>query len=411
MLLVKMKSEKKLAVLIVLISISSVLAWCKVPIGNTTIWWGIDAFVLIFLNKLRNQCSFNIKVVNLFLILVLCSAVYGVIEQAQIYWDYKLLCDNLMIFLLPLAAYAYMEPSVLKTTLKSYLKFSPWLLLFLAPFLYSDAYGRFLVPYSFMALFFNELDRKNKILVTAAFLITIIFGSESRSDVIKFTICVCMAICFYYKKISRGLLKIIGLVRYVFLVIPFVFFVLGATGVFNIFNVDEELGFNGKYSMKAEDVEEDVSALVDTRTFLYVEEINSAIKNNYVIFGNSIARGYDSAFFGHSIDLDLKTNRGERQSCEVSILNVFNYFGLVGCIIYFLIFSTASYYAICKSKNRFVPIIGLYVAFRWTFAWIEDFSKFDLNYLFLWIMIGICFSPLYRNMTDEDFKLWVKSID
>ena len=127
MLLVKMNSEKKLAVLIVLISISSVLAWCKVPIDNTTLWWGIDAFVLIFLNKLRNQCSFNIKVVNLFLILVLCSAVYGVIEQAQIYWDYKLLCDNLMIFLLPLATYAYMEPSVLKTTLKSYLKFSPWL--------------------------------------------------------------------------------------------------------------------------------------------------------------------------------------------------------------------------------------------------------------------------------------------
>lgn len=116
--------------------------------------------------------------------------------------------------------------------------------------------------------------------------------------------------------------------------IPFIFFALGATGIFNVFNADEELGINGKYSMNTSDTE-DVSALIDTRTFLYVEEINSAIKNNYVILGNSIARGYDSAFFGHSIDLDLKTNRGERQSCEVSILNVFNYFGLVGCIIYF----------------------------------------------------------------------------
>lgn len=405
-----MKIEQNLSILIVLISVSSVLAWCKIPIGNTAIWWCIDTFVLISFYKLWDRKLFNVKVINIFIILVLCSAVYGVIERAQIYWDYKMLYDNLMIFLLPLAAYAYMKPSILKTTIKSYLKFSPWLLLLLAPFLDSDAFGRFLVPYSFMALFFKDLNVKYRFMVIAAFVITIFFGSDSRSDVIKFSLCICFAVCFYYKKIARFFFKFIRLGRYLFLVIPFIFFALGATGIFNVFNADEELGINGKYSMNTSDTE-DVSALIDTRTFLYVEEINSAIKNNYVILGNSIARGYNSAFFGHSIDLDLKTNRGERQSCEVSILNVFNYFGLVGCIIYFLIFSTASYYAICKSKNRFVPIIGLYVAFRWTFAWIEDFSKFDLNYLFLWIMIGICFSPLYRNMTDEDFKLWVKSID
>ena len=156
---------------------------------------------------------------------------------------------------------------------------------------------------------------------------------------------------------------------------------------------------------------DDVSALIDTRTFLFVEEISSAIDNDYVVFGNSIARGYKSDFFGSIIDTELKVNRGERQDCEVSILNIFNYFGLLGCIIYFLIFALASYKAIYKSKNRYVPVIGLYIAFRWTFAWVEDFSKFDLNYLFLWIMMGICFSPLYRNMTDEDFKSWVKTIN
>lgn len=284
-----MKKENVLAVLIVLISISSVLAWCKVPIGNTAIWWCIDTFVLILFYKLWDRWQFNVKVINVFLILVLCSAVYGVIEKAQIYWDYKLLCDNLMIFLLPLAAYAYMEPYILKTTLKSYLTFSPWLLLVLAPFLDSDAFGRFLVPYSFMALFFKDLDVKYRLMVIIAFIITIFFGTESRSDVIKFSLCICIAICFYYKKIACVFFKFIGFARCLFLVIPFVFFILGATNI-------------------------------------------------------------------------------------------------------------------CSDYR-------LYVAFRWTFAWIEDFSKFDLNYLFLWIMVGICFSPLYRNMTDEDFKLWVKSIN
>lgn len=170
-----MKIEQNLSILIVLISVSSVLAWCKIPIGNTAIWWCIDTFVLISFYKLWDRKLFNVKVINIFIILVLCSAVYGVIERAQIYWDYKMLYDNLMIFLLPLAAYAYMKPSILKTTIKSYLKFSPWLLLLLAPFLDSDAFGRFLVPYSFMALFFKDLNVKYRFMVIAAFVITIFF--------------------------------------------------------------------------------------------------------------------------------------------------------------------------------------------------------------------------------------------
>lgn len=405
-----MKYQKLIAFLVVLISVSSVLAWCKIPIGNVATWWFIDTLILVFFYVLWDRKQFNIKIINIFLILVLCSAIYGLIMRAEIYWDYKLLYNNLMVFMLPLAAYAYMKPSLLTTTLRAYLAFSPWLLLLLVPFIVSDAFGRFLVPYSFMALFFKELNVKNRTLVIIAFIITLIFGSESRSDVLKFSLCIFFAICFYYKKIGYLLFKSIKYARLIFLVIPFVFFILGATDTFNIFNIDEELGFEGKYSMSSGNGN-DVSALIDTRTFLFVEEISSAIDNNCVIFGNSIARGYKSDFFGSSIDELFKVNRGERQSCEVSILNIFNYFGLLGCIIYFLIFALASYWAIYKSKNRYVPVIGLYIAFRWTFAWVEDFSKFDLNYLFLWIMMGICFSPLYRNMTDEDFKSWVKTIN
>ena len=406
-----MKYQKLIAFLVVFISVSSVLAWCKIPIGNVATWWFIDTLILVFFYVLWDRKQFNIKIINIFLILVLCSAIYGLIIQAEIYWDYKLLYNNLMVFLLPLAAYAYMKPSLLTTTLKSYLAFSPWLLLLLAPNHDSDAFGRFLVPYSFMALFFKELNGKNRILVIGAFIFTLIFGSESRSDVLKFSLCVFFAICFYYKKIGNLLFKSIKFARLIFLVIPFVFFILGASNTFNIFNIDEELGFEGKYSMSSGKDGDDVSALIDTRTFLFVEEISSAIDNDYEVFGNSIARGYKSDFFGSIIDTELKVNRGERQDCEVSILNIFNYFGLLGCIIYFLIFALASYKAIYKSKNRYVPVIGLYIAFRWTFAWVEDFSKFDLNYLFLWIMMGICFSPLYRNMTDEDFKSWVKTIN
>lgn len=406
-----MKLDRIIGILVVLVSVSSVLAWCKISIGNTAIWWAIDSAILLFFYKMWDRKQFDVSIVNCFLILVLCSAVYGLLLRAEVYWDYKLLFNNLMVFMLPLAAYAFMKPSLLTTTMRSYLTFSPWLLLLLSPFIDSDAYGRFLVPYSFMALFFKGLSVRNKILVFGAFCVTLLWGSESRSDVLKFCLCILLAVSFYYKKVETVLFRSIKFARVAFLILPFVFFTLAATDTFNIFKIDEELGIDGKYSMRDGNTGGDISALADTRTFLYVEEITSAIRNNYVVFGNSISRGYESAYFGGDADFEFKINRGERQSCEVSILNIFNYFGLVGCIIYFLIFSMASYNAIYKSKNRYVPIIGLYVAFRWTFGWIEDFSKFDLNYLFLWIMIGICFSPIFRNMTDSDFGLWVNKLN
>lgn len=403
--------KKYLGIFTLLISVSSVLQWCSLPIKNTFIWWAINTVILFGYYKIWDKKLFNIQILNIFMLLVLSSAIYGLLYQAEIYWDYKLLYSNLMVFMLPLASYAYMNPSLLPVTLKTYIKYSPFLLLFLAPFLASDAFGRLLVPYSFLSLFFVLLNRKYKLMVLAAFVITLYYGYDSRSDVLKFGLCIVLGICFYFERVSLFLSKFLKFGRYLFLLTPFVFFTLAFTGVFNIFDIDEELGYEGKYSMGVDKNGNDISALADTRTFLYIEEIQSAVTNNYVIQGNSIARGYYSPSFGFAIDKLRGTNRGERDSNEVSILNIFNYFGLVGCIVYFFIFIFATYFAIYKSRNRYIPIIGLYVAFRWTFAWIEDFSVFDLNYMFLWIMIGLCFSPLYRNMTDEDFKLWVKSIN
>ncbi|WP_298487923.1 hypothetical protein [uncultured Maribacter sp.] len=150
---------------------------------------------------------------------------------------------------------------------------------------------------------------------------------------------------------------------------------------------------------------EDLTA--DTRTFLYVEEILSAIKYDYVIFGRTPARGYESPTFGREIDKDLKRNKMERFSSEVSILNIFNWTGLIGVVLYFLIFVRASYLALKKSNNWALKCLGIYVAFRWMYAWVEDYSSFDLSFLFLFLAISICYSKAFRDMTDSEFKYWL----
>ena len=203
--------------------------------------------------------------------------------------------------------------------------------------------------------------------------------------------------------------KVLLRISYVIIMTPIILFILGVSNIFNIFKIEEELGIENKFQMKNSTGDE-YSALTDTRTFLYAEEIQSAIKNKYIIIGRSIARGYDSTSFGEMINSALHLKRNERSSCETSILNIFNYFGLIGVCIYMFIFWKAYYLAITKSKNIFIPVIGIYVAFRWLFAWIEDFSRFDLNYLFLWIFIGLCYSPVFRNMTNREYKNWFYTI-
>lgn len=402
--------KKKLPYTILLISIYSVLPWCSLPIGNTFVWWLLQSFILFLFIKLH-PANYVILPIKFFFIYTLFSAIYGAIFMTENYWDWKLLIENLIIFLLPMAALTYAHPTKLTLTLKCWFKYAWIILIILAPFLSSDAFGRFLTPYTFLLLSL-PLTRRNKrylLFTLVAFFTTLTLGSTSRSDMTKFSICFLLGgtLLLYPRIWSQK--KVLLRISYVIIMTPIILFILGVSNIFNIFKIEEELGIENKFQMKNSTGDE-YSALTDTRTFLYAEEIQSAIKNKYIIIGRSIARGYDSTSFGEMINSALHLKRNERSSCETSILNIFNYFGLIGVCIYMFIFWKASYLAITKSKNIFIPVIGIYVAFRWLFAWIEDFTRFDLNYLYLWIFIGLCYSPVFRNMTNREYKNWFYTI-
>jgi hypothetical protein len=185
---------------------------------------------------------------------------------------------------------------------------------------------------------------------------------------------------------------------------------LGISNVFNVFKLDEYLGDQNVQirSNTGEKVEENLTA--DTRTSLYIEVIESAIKNDYLVWGRTPARGNDSVSFGDYNKEKLHTGKQERFSNEVSILNIFTWLGIIGVVLYFLIFFRSSYLAINQSNNIFIKQIGLNISFRWAFGFVEDFSTFDLSNIFLWIMIGMCFSKTFRQMNDKQMKIWVLGI-
>jgi hypothetical protein len=327
---------------------------------------------------------------------------------AENYWEWKFLIAHGFFLLLPLIVYLANSFKSVSIIIKTWFQYGLILFIFFTPFLWGDAIGKFLIPISFLLLFFPVLNIKWKFIVIIFSVFAITFDITARSNVIKFTIPFLISCLYYFNKIIN--IKILNIFRFFLLVLPFLLFFLGLIGIFNVFKIDEYFGEQKTKTVSVTGVKSEENLTDDTRTFLYVEVIESALKHNYVLFGRTPARGNDTIVFA-DFNLDtFKTGKQERFANEVSILNIFTWLGIVGVILYFLIFIRSSYLAINDSNNIFIKLIGLNVSFRWAYGFVEDFSTFDLSNIFLWLMIGMCFSKTFRQMSNIQMKNWVLSI-
>lgn len=405
-------SIKFLSYSILLISIYSVIQWSALlntALNNTFFWWLLQALILYNFYTLKNKSAKRIQTLKLFFIYVIISFLYG-IYMAHNYWHYKNLIRNLMIYLMPLCIYAFINPRQLYLVLKIWFKKAWIILLCLSPFLYSDAWGNFLTPFCFLALFFSQLPTKWKIVTISAFIITFTLGWASRSCTIRFSIAFLIGLLFSWGLTRSLIIKYKKQLFTILVFTPIILFSLAISGIFNIFQIDEELKLSDQYQMFQSN-EDNNSILDDTRTLVYTEVLNDAQKNNYIIQGHSLARGYYSPIFNDFINKNSDgLLKGERAACEVCILNVFTYMGIIGVILYMSIFIKSTYIAMFKSNNDYVKVIAIFVLFRWIYSWIEELSSFNISYLSLWIMVAICFSPYFRKMSNSEFKNWFHSI-
>jgi hypothetical protein len=403
-----MKRKKIIPYLILLLTIPSIVQWLNFDTQKTTaFWWLIDFLIIVLLIESKskfNRINDNPIFVQFFLLCVIVESAYGIF-RSQGYWDYKALIANTFTFLLPIGIFVFSNPKVLSRTIYIWLKYCLVLFWIILPIMQPECVGKFLVPLLFLLLFIKPIPIKYKIIIAIYFSLIFILGSlGARSTVIKFTVALMFGLSMYI--LNYKSLVLIRLLQLVLLLFPLILFVFAVFGNFNVFKMDDYLVKDKVMVKDSYNSKEQESISSDTRTFIYREAIVSAFKNNYVLFGNSLARGYDSDAFA---DTD-KYRRGERYDSEVSIINVFTHFGIIGVVVYWLIFISSTYYAIYKSNSSYMKMLGLYVSFRWVFAWIEDFSRFDLNYLFIWIFIAMCYSDTFRLMNDFEFELWVKSI-
>lgn len=379
-------------------------------VGPDIFWFSYDALLIIVIYLLvpvlqDKSVDRSMLVLKLFLLWVFISFIRGAMA-ADNYWDYKNLVRFSLTMLLPAVAFLATNPQFVSSIYRFWLKYGLWLIFLFIPFIIKgDMYGVYLAPLFLLIILFPLLSNQWKVVILIMIVIVILGGTDSRSNIIRFTMAALLGGIYYIPFVRKALfLKII---HASFFVIPLLLFSLAVSNVFNVFKINDYI--HADLVVKAEGGgKDDLSA--DTRTLLYVEVISSALKHDYVLQGRSPAKGYDSKHFGLIAKYKLGTGRMVRYSSEVSLLNIFTWYGLVGVILYSLVFLVGTYLALYRSNNYFIKVIGVFVAFRWAYSFVEEFNRADIVMLSLWIMIGMCYSSLFRNMNNDEFKRFVRTM-
>lgn len=338
----------------------------------------------------------------IWLIYLVVSIVRGIFI-ADGYWDFKFLFLNSTLFTL-IASVFYVGQNLVFSRLifVFYIKrlfLFGFLLIPLAFATSSELYGRLMIPIGVLILFIPYISKKWKIIVIVVALTSIFVDVTFRSNIIKIGLSIGFLGIFYYKNLINSF--IVKLLWLVFLVTPIILFY---TALFENFNIFKEMGGNKEYTtINSQGEIENLSA--DTRTGLYQEVLLDMVLSEKTMFGKSPSQGYKSSHFfdeGGGIG-------GIRYSSEVNILNIFLYFGYVGVVLYFILIARISYLAISKSNNRISKMFGLLLASRFLLSFIEEFTKYDLNFYFFWLVMGLVSSSYFRNMTDNDIRIWLQN--
>jgi hypothetical protein len=361
----------------------------------------ISLFILIYIGSISKLKTGLPSKISIIFKLLLAWNIITIIRGAFLakdYWDWKFLLFSTTTFLLiPLAFFIgknlYMSRLIIGNVLK-YLFLFGFLLIPLTLVTNPELYSRIMIPVSLFILFIPYLRSKWQILILIVAVTSVIMFIGFRTNLIKIGVAFLILTSYYFRTYIR--LSWIKLAHIILFLLPIILLFSGISGKYNLF---EDISSRKEYKYKYKSGDEEILNS-DTRSFLYVEVINSLIKNNKLIAGEGGSGKYQSDVFDY-----LGDNRG-RYGSEVGFLNTLLYSGIIGVILYAIMLYAASFIAIYRSNNWLCKMLGLYITFRWMIFFIEEFTQFDLNFLFLWITIGLVSSTRFRLMSDNRLKLY-----
>lgn len=265
------------------------------------------------------------------------------------------------------------------------------------------------LPYSTLLLFWGALPKRQRWILLG--IVVFFFAiNEQRNDIAKIIAAIItgISITYFYAIIPQKAFKV---TRLCLLSAPLILLSLAVSGTFNVFKMDEYMKGDYKQQVKNADgelVEDNLKA--DTRTFLFQNVFYTMNKYDAWIMGRNTAWGDEGLIGGFMEEGKADTGYKGRYGNEVGILDILLWYGVIGVILYFLLYIRASYLAIYKSRNKYATGIGIYTAFLWCWAFIWEKPMFEFFFMIDLIMLGMCFSHSFRNMTDMEVKRWISDI-
>lgn len=347
------------------------------------------------------------RIVGLFLLWAVIGIVRGLFV-AENYWEWKALVGTSFQLFLPAFVYVFSSPELLQKVFRLWLKYIlPLFIIVLSWMVVVDFYHFYLGPLLILGclipLFPNKIWKIGALVLLGVMLLGDI---GARAQMLKAGMTLLIAAGIWMRHRIPGRLLRIG--HWSFYIIPIILLALGISGRYNIF--DHSTKYSGRFTQQGVEngqvVVKDLA--VDTRTFIYREVIGSALANDYLLWGRTPARGNDSEWFGAYNAEELNTGKYERQMNEVAHPNIFTWLGLIGLVLWSLIYLKSSFLAVYRSRNVFMRFLGVFIAFRFLLGWIEDVNSFNLSGIAIWMLIAMGFSEQFRAMTDTEFKKWVR---
>ena len=352
------------------------------------------------------------KIMNLYLLYVIFTFIRGfwVIE----FWtdDTRSLVNGTLLMLMPIIIWYFSNPDKFSQLLSFWSK--KWIvpsIIIMLLFFVKEGYAHLLAPAYFLILFYKELPKKYRRCVWIILAMVIYGGLSARSNVLRFAIVVLLSYLFIVKQIFRNLKRISWSF---FAILPIVLLLLGTLGIYNPF---EALSNNANLNINFAEAQDKTGTVIqkaneDTRTFIYEGVLATSLKNDSWLIGRTFVRGYEvDQLFGveaYQIIFE-RTGRMERISCEVGILNPFTWMGLIGLLLYSLMILAPSWYGVFRGRNKYVQCVGIILAFRFMFSFIEEMQTFGWNTITLWLMVSMCISPKFLKMSNNEMKIWIYS--
>lgn len=407
--------SKRFALCVLVLTVLTTLGWSDVAVPQETfIYWLFSFASLYYVFRAAPKTSTFFEGFDKGLLIVylayLAICVARGVWIAQGYWQWKALISSTTTLLLPSLTFAFVHPDLVKRT------FGPWFkwmtVLFFLLFVWmvhATAWHFCLMPFFVFGILLPWVPKVWRwpflVIVGASLFIDL----SARSQVIKAALMFLLAGGFAFRKyISIGWLKA-GM--WVCFLVPVVFLYLGLSGTYNIFAENMEKNEGKVISERVVDGElKEEDAATDTRSFIYEEVVTSALRHNYVIFGRTPARGNDSEAFGRHTAEELGTGLYERGKNELCFPNVFTWLGLVGMLLYILFYLRSAWLAIYRSNSRAMKFVGIFIAFHFSYGWVEDLNQFDIANFAIWAFISMGLSRAFRSLTDEQLQAWLRSL-